>query len=100
MKILNSSIAGTLESSDIMISLEPGSGAIEIELQSIVEKQFGRQICSIIKSTLSELNIESAKVKAVDKGALDCTIQARVRAAVHLAAGAKSYEWMIQEVSK
>ena len=97
MKILNSSIAGTMESSDIMISLEPGSGAVEIELKSIVEKQFGRQICSIINNTLSELDVKSAKVKAVDKGALDCTIQARVRAAVHLAAGAKSCEW---EVSK
>ena len=90
MEILKSSIAGTMESSDIMITLEPGSGGIEIELKSIVEKQFGRQIRSVITNTLSELQVNSAKVKAVDRGALDFTIQARVKAAVHRAAGESS----------
>jgi citrate lyase subunit gamma (acyl carrier protein) len=83
-----------MESSDIMITLEPGSGGIEIELNSMVEKQFGRQIRSVIASTLGELQVKSAKVTAVDKGALDCTIQARVKTAVHRAAGKDSpCEW-------
>ena len=93
MKILKTSIAGTMESSDIMITLGPGSGGIEIELQSMVEKQFGRQIRSVIANTLLELQVTSARVTAVDKGALDCTIRARVKTAVHRAAEQSSHEW-------
>ena len=93
MEILKSSVAGTMESSDIMITLEPGSGSVEIELQSTVDKQFGRQIHSVISYTLSELQVKSAKVTAVDKGALDCTIQARVKTAVFRASGESSCEW-------
>ena len=93
MEILKSSVAGTMESSDIMITLEPGSGSIEIELKSAVDKQFGRQILSVITNTLSELQIKSAKVTAVDKGASDCTIQARVKTAVFRASGESSNEW-------
>ena len=85
MQILKTSVAGTMESSDIMITLEPGSGGIEIDLNSVVEKQYGRQIRSVISNTLADLDVKSAKVKAVDKGALDCVIQARVKTAVHRA---------------
>ena len=94
MKILKSSVAGTMESSDIMISLEPGSGGIEIDLNSVVGKQYGRQIRSVIADTLSELNVTSVKVTAVDKGALDCTIQARVKTAVYRAMG-ESPDWKV-----
>jgi len=93
MNIIKTSIAGTMESSDIMITLEPGSGGIELELKSQVEKQYGRQIRSVIINTLSELQVKSAKVTAVDKGAMDCTIQARVKTAVYRAAGESAYEW-------
>ena len=82
-----------MESSDIMITLEPGTGGIELDLKSQAEKQFGRQIRSVIINTLSELDVKSAKVTAVDKGALDCTIQARVKTAVHRSAGEGACEW-------
>ena len=95
MEIKKTCVAGTMESSDIMITLEPGSGGIEIELKSIVETQFGRQIRSVIADTLSQLNVKSARVIAVDKGALDCTIQARVKTAVHRASGEKSCTWEV-----
>ena len=93
MKIIKSSVAGTMESSDIMITLEPGSGGVELELKSQVEKQFGRQIRSVIINTLSELGVKSAKVTAVDKGAMDCTIQARVKTAVQRAAEESACDW-------
>ncbi|MDR1903681.1 MAG: citrate lyase acyl carrier protein [Treponema sp.] len=97
MEILQNSVAGTLESSDIMISLEPGKDGVEIELQSIVEKQFGREIRRAITETLAELGVDKVKVNAVDKGALDCTIRARTKAAVYRAGGNAggeiSYEW-------
>jgi citrate lyase subunit gamma (acyl carrier protein) len=99
MKLLNNSIAGTLESSDIQIIIEPKNEAgIEVELKSSVEKQFGRQIRKVIKETLENLKVESARVIATDKGALDCTIKARVQAAAFRAAGVKEkFDWEVIE---
>ena len=79
MEIKNA-VAGTLESGDIMIQIAPGDG-LQVELQSSVAAQFGRQIKALITETLSGLGIDNAYVKATDKGALDCTIRARVTAA-------------------
>ncbi|MCL2472960.1 MAG: citrate lyase acyl carrier protein [Treponema sp.] len=93
MEIFKSSVAGTMESSDIMITLEPMSGGIEIELQSIVNKQFGRHIRELITNTLTELQINNVKIIAVDKGALDCTIQARVKTAAYRALEESRHDW-------
>ena len=79
-------VAGTLESGDIMIQISSGEG-LEIDLQSSVAAQFGSQIKAVITETLKGLGIENAAVKAVDKGALDCTIRARVTAAAVRATG-------------
>lgn len=97
MKIINNSIAGTLESSDIQVIIEPKEEAgIEVELKSSVEKQFGKQIKKVIKETLEKLEIENARVIATDKGALDCTIKARVQCAAFRAAGIKEkYDWEV-----
>jgi citrate lyase subunit gamma (acyl carrier protein) len=95
MDIIQNSVAGTMESSDIMISMEPCSAGIEIELQSIVEKQFGREIRRAINETLEGLEIKKARIKAVDKGALDCVIRARVKTAAYRAAAHGTYEWKL-----
>lgn len=88
MKIIKDAIAGTLESCDIQIMLLPREEeGISIELKSSVEKQFGRQIRKVIEETLRKFSIENANVVAADKGALDCTIKARVECAVHRACG-------------
>ena len=85
MEIKNA-VAGTLESGDIMIQIAPGDG-LQVELQSSVAAQFGRQITALITETLTGLGIDNAYVKATDKGALDCTIRARVTAAAVRATG-------------
>lgn len=97
MKLVKNSIAGTLESSDIQIIIEPcEEKGLVIELKSSVEKQFGRQIRNVIGETLKGLGVEAARVIAVDKGALDCTIRARVQSAVFRAAGIKEkYDWEV-----
>ena len=79
--------AGTLESGDILIQIAPAQKGLEIELQSSVAAQFGRQIKAVITDTLKGLGVENACIKATDKGALDCTIRARVTAAVVRATG-------------
>ena len=82
MKILRSSVCGSLESNDIMIQITPIKNGIEVELASIVMVQFGDVIKSVIHQTLRDLDVEGVSVYAVDRGALDCTIRARVETAV------------------
>lgn len=94
MEIKKNAVAGTLESCDILIIVDQNeSPEISISLDSSVEKQFGQQIRSVIEETLKKLGVTAAKVNAVDKGALDCTIQARTITAVHRAADEANYNW-------
>ena len=87
MEIKNA-FAGTLESGDILIQISPSeSTGLTIDLDSTVSFQFGEQIKSLINETLQELGVDNAVVTAKDKGALDCTIRARVTAAAVRATG-------------
>lgn len=82
MTINKPSKCGTLESNDIFVMLLPKENGIEIELESVVMKQFGKDIENIIIEKLNEMGITSVLVKAQDKGALDYTIKARIEGAV------------------
>lgn len=94
MDLVKTGMSGTMESSDMNIIIGPSdSGAIEIDLQSSVEKQFGRQIRKTIEDTLKKHSITSANVKAVDKGAIDYVIIARTETAIYRAADREDYIW-------
>ncbi len=83
-EIIRPGQAGTLESNDIMITVAPakrGAG-LAIELSSPVIRQYGDQLRKVIGDTLAENGVSDALVHANDKGALDCTVRARVLAAV------------------
>ncbi len=78
--ILKTAQAGTLESSDIMISVAPGalgSGVI-IEIESIVMAQYGEDIRMTLEGILAQQDCTDLYIKALDRGALDCTIRARM----------------------
>ncbi len=81
MKIEKSAMAGTLESSDAQVTVEPAEG-LELSIQSSVLNQYGRQIKATVLETLERLDVKDARVTVVDKGALDCTLKARVECAV------------------
>lgn len=81
MRLNNPSKAGTYESNDIMIMLFPNEG-LEIELESNVLETFGDHIKQLIQDILQAYNLTDVKVKAIDKGALDCTIRARLITAI------------------
>ena len=92
MQIKKTGVAGTVESSDIIVRIEPREEpGVELTLTSSVMQQFGRQIEKVIRETLAELGVESALVDAVDKGALDCTVRARTAAAAYRAAECTDY---------
>ena len=81
MEIQKPAVAGTLEYSDAMVTVEPGEG-IELSISSTVMNQYGRQIKATVLETLERLEVTSGRVTVVDKGALDCTLKARVECAV------------------
>lgn len=84
MQLNVSSQAGSLESNDVLVLIEPKDNGfgIEIEIKSIVINQFGDRIREIIKEKLKKMLVDDVYVKVQDNGALDCTIEARVEAAV------------------
>jgi citrate lyase subunit gamma (acyl carrier protein) len=83
VRIENVAKAGTLESNDILIMVAPNpKGGINLKIESIVFKQFGKVIEKTIMDKLIELNVEEGIIIAQDKGALDYTIKSRVETAV------------------
>ena len=87
MEILRPAMAGTLESSDAQVTVEPGEGGVELSLSSSVMNQYGRQIKATVLETLARLDVRSVRITVVDKGALDCTLKARIECAVFRSCG-------------
>jgi len=86
--------AGTLESSDVLVLVRfsPQQKGIDVEIESPSKKCFGKIIIKKIEETLSLLRITDIYIKAQDRGALDCTISARVETAVKRALDYKEEE--------
>lgn len=83
MRIMKDAVAGTLESSDLMVKVSPQEeGELEVVIASSVLAQFGKQIRAVVDETLAKMNLTQGQVVVEDKGALDYTIRARVQAAV------------------
>ncbi len=83
-QVRRSAQAGTLESCDILIMVAPSAegAGITIQLESPVKKQYGRRISQVISECLAKAGIQDAVVTANDRGALDCTIRARMETAI------------------
>jgi len=81
-KIVKRAYAGTIESSDVYVELEPKDAGLDIQIESVVLNQFGDAIREVVIEVLEQFEVQNAKVKIVDRGALDCVIRARVEAAV------------------
>jgi citrate lyase subunit gamma (acyl carrier protein) len=94
--LIKTAQAGTLESSDIMITVAPGpqGSGIVIELESIVMAQYGEDIRQTLEKAVTEQGYTDIYIKALDRGALDCTIRARVLTAL-VRAGATLQEAML-----
>ena len=83
MKVIKQAVAGTLESSDLLVKVEPSTtDTRDIVIRSEVIKQFGKQIKHVVTDTLDKLSVSGGSIVVEDKGALDCVIRARVQAAV------------------
>ena len=81
MQITKAAVAGTLESSDAQVRIAPAN-PLDIELTSSVGKQFGDDILATIHDVLKQFEVSNAQVIVEDKGALDCVLRARLKAAL------------------
>ena len=93
MELKKAAIAGTVESSDVMIAIQPNPGqGIDIQIQSDVMVMFGDAIEKTVRDVLAEFDVKDAKVSVNDRGALDFAIRARMECAVTRAAE-MSFDW-------
>jgi citrate lyase subunit gamma (acyl carrier protein) len=85
MQIRRKATAGTSQSSDLMVVVEP-SDTLQIEIESTVKKQYEHLIRARIQEPLARLGVTAARIRVNDRGALDYAIDARVEAALRRAA--------------
>ena len=81
MQIRRKASAGTMQSSDLMVVVEPAA-ALEIHIDSTVKKQFEQLIREQILRTLDQLQVRAGRIQVADRGALDYAIAARIETAI------------------
>lgn len=86
MEIITNAAAGTMESSDAYVEIEPAE-SLQIQLESVVQEQFGDDIRAVVAEVLADNNVEKANVRVIDRGALECVIRARVETAIYRGRG-------------
>ena len=91
MKIVKNAFAGTLESSDVYVEVRPDDKT-QIEIESVVAAQFGEVIRQTVQQILDTFGVTGVHVVLKDRGALDCTLRARLETALLRAAGAAAGE--------
>ena len=84
MQITSKVQAGTLQSSDLMVFIEPGD-ELCIEIESTVKKQFEHLIRRQIEAVLKRYAVTAGRIRISDRGALDYAIAARLEAALRRA---------------
>lgn len=73
--------AGTMESSDVMVELEPAESR-QILLTSVVEAQFGDSIRALAEEMLDAAGLDRVCLRIDDRGALECVLRARIETAI------------------
>ena len=81
MKIQKKAQAGTMQSSDLMVLVEPADDVV-IEIESTVKRQFHHLIRAKIDQVLRSYGVTAGKVRVTDRGALDYAIEARLETAL------------------
>ncbi|MHA1211892.1 MAG: citrate lyase acyl carrier protein [Candidatus Heimdallarchaeota archaeon] len=84
MKITKAAQAGSLESCDMLITVEPAKSksGIQVKIESPAKKQFGEMIETEILEVIGKLGITDVIVSVIDKGALGYCVKARTETAM------------------
>ncbi len=86
MNIARKAQAGTIQSSDLVVLVEPADELV-IEIESTVKRQFEQLIRARVEEVLRAQGVTAGRVRVSDRGALDYAITARVETALRRAAG-------------
>ena len=84
MNIARKAQAGTMQSSDLMVFLEPWPELV-VEVESTVKRQFEHLIRKKIAEVLLSQGVTAGRVRVTDRGALDYAIAARLETALQRA---------------
>lgn len=84
MDIKRKASAGTVQSSDLMVFVEPAE-ALELEIESTVKQQFEGLIRERVEANLQRLGVTQGRLRISDRGALDYAIDARIETALRRA---------------
>ncbi|HDL6866383.1 TPA: citrate lyase acyl carrier protein [Yersinia enterocolitica] len=90
MKIIREAVAGTLESSDVMVRIAPlNPPEIDLQIHSSVDKQFGDAIRYSVLALLEQYRVTGVQL-IID---VDCVLQARLETALLRASDEKILPW-------
>lgn len=94
MRPIHAATAGTEDSGDVLVSVFPNEGGLELEIHSKVINQYGRLIRESASEVLDRMGVENAKVVVEDKSAVDSAIRARIECAVYRSCDIQApYPW-------
>jgi citrate lyase subunit gamma (acyl carrier protein) len=83
MKIQKTATAGSLESSDALVTIHPcAEEGVACQIESIVIKQYGARIRRVTEEVAAASGISGASIHVQDRGALECTLRARLETAI------------------
>jgi len=76
-------VAGSLESSDVMVIVEEsGEEGINIQLDGVDRIRFKTDITSIAENIAKQKGLNGIKITINDRGAINATIAARIETAI------------------
>ena len=88
MKIVKQAQAGSLESSDCLVTIIPKTEPdYSIEIKSSVYKQFYKQIIQVAEEIIYNLSATNFQMIIEDRGALHFSLKARIETALLRAGG-------------
>ncbi len=87
MNGVKNSVAGSLESSDVLVTVgsRGGGGKTNSTWRASSSNSSGRVSASVVEEVVAASGIKGAAVRIQDRGALECTLRARLETALERA---------------
>ena len=84
MVLLNTASAGTLESSDCLVTVSPAE-KLKLEYKGANSEVFAERTMMLVENVLKRYGLGGAEISIQDQGALEITIKARLETALNRA---------------
>lgn len=84
MILLRTASAGTLESSDCVVTVSPAEG-LELDYKGANSAVFAERTRLLVEDVAAQYALKGARISIQDQGALEITMRARIETAVERA---------------